>query len=355
MTLTRPNSGASRGGIAMIIVMIMIIVLAVLAGGFAYSMKVETRLARNTSLDTDLEWLGRSGVELARYVLAQSATIEPVDMLRQKWAGGPGNTNDALADISLTDNQLGDGTYSIKIVDLERKANINTAPEALIQQALVMTGADPADFSTVTDSILDWVDRDNRARMTGAEDDYYLSLKPPYVAKNGPMGDISELLMVKGITPAIYWGPASNTFAGPRATTVSLGVNRQPGSSVGSVGMVDLFTALSSGRINPNTASQSVLELVMGGDAQAVSEVMRMRAGYDGVEGTDDDTPITSPAQLAVGGPGGAAILANLITPRSTTFEVRVDASLAGHRRKFMAILRRVSNRDVQILYMHWD
>ena len=33
-------------GVALIIVMIVIIILATLAGGFAYSMKVETRLAR---------------------------------------------------------------------------------------------------------------------------------------------------------------------------------------------------------------------------------------------------------------------------------------------------------------------
>jgi len=75
-------------GIALIIVMVVILVLAALAGGFAYSMKVETTLARNASYDHDLEWLGRSGVELARYVLAQQ--LEPCDALNQKWAGGPG-------------------------------------------------------------------------------------------------------------------------------------------------------------------------------------------------------------------------------------------------------------------------
>ena len=57
-------------GIAMIIVMVVILVLAGLAGGFVYSMKVETQLARNNSFESDFQWLGRSGVELARYVLA---------------------------------------------------------------------------------------------------------------------------------------------------------------------------------------------------------------------------------------------------------------------------------------------
>ena len=58
-------------GIALIIVMICITVLALLAAGFAYSMKVETKLAQNSGSDTEMTWLGLSGVELARYVLAQ--------------------------------------------------------------------------------------------------------------------------------------------------------------------------------------------------------------------------------------------------------------------------------------------
>ena len=52
----------SEGGIAMVIVMISIFVLSILAGGFAYSMKVETRLARNANSETELEWLGRSAI-----------------------------------------------------------------------------------------------------------------------------------------------------------------------------------------------------------------------------------------------------------------------------------------------------
>src|ERR1051326_4846592 len=88
-------------GIALIIVMMVILALSVLAGGFAYSMKVETKLARNSSYQSDLEWLGKSGVELGRYVLCQSLQVytEPWDALNQKWAGGPMGTNEALADI----------------------------------------------------------------------------------------------------------------------------------------------------------------------------------------------------------------------------------------------------------------
>ena len=42
-------------GIALIIVMIVIIVLGILAGGFAYSMKVETTLARNANFEPNAQ------------------------------------------------------------------------------------------------------------------------------------------------------------------------------------------------------------------------------------------------------------------------------------------------------------
>src|SRR5438132_10900883 len=146
-------------GIALIIVMMVIVVLGILAAGLAYSMKVEMKLARNVDSESDLEWLGRSGVELARYVLAQQLNIPGeagFDALNQKWAGGTGGTNDLLADISLENNQLGRGRFSVKIIDLERRVNINFANEEILKQALRLMGMASFDASTVADSIQDW-------------------------------------------------------------------------------------------------------------------------------------------------------------------------------------------------------
>ena len=49
----------SENGVALIIVLVVITVLGILAGGFAYSMKIEMRLAQQTTLDSDFEWMGR--------------------------------------------------------------------------------------------------------------------------------------------------------------------------------------------------------------------------------------------------------------------------------------------------------
>ena len=116
-------------GIALVIVLIVIMVLGVLAGRFASSMKVETTLARNASLDADLEWLGRSGVELAKYVIAEESTgpLGMVDSLMKKWAGGPGDTNSPVAGVPLDHYELGAGWIAVKIIDNDRKFNINVA------------------------------------------------------------------------------------------------------------------------------------------------------------------------------------------------------------------------------------
>jgi general secretion pathway protein K len=58
----------------------------------------------------------------------------------------------------------------------------------------------------IVDSILDWRDADDFYRIHGAENDYYQSLKEPYRCKNGNFDSIEELLLVRGITPALFYG-----------------------------------------------------------------------------------------------------------------------------------------------------
>ena len=67
-------------GFALIIAMIAIIVLSIMAATLAISMKVEMTLARRANSEQQLLWLGRSGVELARYVLSEEMQI-PGDAL----------------------------------------------------------------------------------------------------------------------------------------------------------------------------------------------------------------------------------------------------------------------------------
>ena len=316
-------------GIALIIVMIIVAALTVIVTGFAYSMRVETKLARNTRFNPDMDWLGRSGVELARYLLSKRAPGEErMDALHQKWAGGPcrlpTDATDELEpweELDMTNVKLGNGTFSIKITDMERKLNINSAPEPLLRYILEMHGGvDATDVDVFIDSLRDWMDPDENPGLNGAESDLYLSEYPPYYSKNGPLDHITELKLVQGFKdqPSIY-----NVFA-------------------------KNFTAISGGLINVNTASAQVLELLPGMDPFIADEIVMYRAGPDG--------PYRSPNQIgAVLEPFGMdpGSIQQFLATESATFEVEITAKIGTQQRKYISLLRRLSPQDIRILYFH--
>ncbi len=354
----------ASAGIALIIVMVCITVLSILAAGFAYSMKVETKLAMNANNESELISLGKSGVALAQWVLAQQMTIsqEPYDALNQKWAGGPGSmmtSNSPLAEVSLDNIQLGHGTITIKIVDNERKMNINTADQPLLDQAMKLIGVDAGDAGGIAASILDWMSPDQNSLMGGTESRYYETLDPPYQAKDGPIDDLSELLLVRGIAemPEVYWGGVMSERL-PSAFQNRLGFQPPGGQPAAyNVGLVDLFTPLSTGRININTASATTLQLIPSVDENIAARIIQNRAGPDGVDATEDDTPFRNPGEgLLSGGLDNARVgqAVRYCDVRSRTFEVQVDAQINGYHRYFFATLLRNNPRDVQVLTFHW-
>ena len=85
------------------------------------------------------------------------------------------------------------------VCDEESRLNVNTAEAETMTK---LDGLTPQIFA----AIADWRDGDNAVSPGGAEADYYLSLQPPYLPRNGPFQSVRELLMVKGITPELLAG-----------------------------------------------------------------------------------------------------------------------------------------------------
>jgi len=362
------RSRPAERGIALVIVMIVVVGLAIIAAGFAYSMKVETRLARNSSFDTDMENLGRSGVEYARYILAMHLRV-PIQgaytALNQKWANGPMSTNELLFDLQLENNPLGVGVFSIRIEDMERKFNLSAIRDErylpILQKALEMSGVDAMQSQDILDSYMDWIDPDHHKRINGAESPFYANLNPaaPYVAKNGLMDDISEFLLIKGMTPELYYGSGgvpAGLFEKPGAPRpTSLG-----GSASGSGGgLRNLFTTISTAglAVNVNTAPPQVLELLPGMDAALARAIVDTRAGPDHQDGTEDDIPFEQRGDLGFV-PGLAPELVQIIGPflvlQSQIFQVTVEARIGSYVRLYEALLHRRNAQDVAILYFRW-
>jgi len=226
---------------------------------------------------------------------------------------------------------------------------------------MTLIGVDAAESPAIIDSILDWMDVDDAKRLSGAESNYYLGLSSPYYAKNGPIDDLTELMLVKDITPEMYWGPAGTNYA----TTASIA----PPSRVQSkhlhgdeildyqVGLKDLFTPVSGRLININTASAAVLQLIPSIDSNTAQALVQTRSGPDGVEGNEDDTPFRNVGEL-INVPGMDHGLVQQIgryfTVMSATYEVQVTARIGSYQKTYVAMIRRNSPKDVKTLFFYW-
>lgn len=78
-----------------------------------------------------------------------------------------------------------------------------TSAESLASSLLM---ALPGMTADTADCILDWLDEDDEPRPFGAEVEYYSTLPTPYEPANGPITSVEELLLIKGVTPALLFG-----------------------------------------------------------------------------------------------------------------------------------------------------
>ena len=374
---TRVNNRTSRRGIALVLVMMTIIVLSAIVGSLAISMSTEMRLARNTDYDAQMEWMGRSGIELARYALANKcAEQKSIDALNQFWAGGNSPCSNGVENLPLKNFPLGPGIINVTITDMERKWDINLVAnprnpqKAIMQKALAEVGVtDEEQSETIIGSILDWMNPNESAGFSGAKSDYYLHLNPPYYCKNGQIDDISELLLIKGITPEIYWG--SNSTNHPVSGFQQHGggafdqpiVSRSGAGFRGSdqpqypVGLVELFSAM-GGPLNINTASLKTLQLIPGIDEAIAERILQARSG-GGQDGSEESVPFQSTGQLSdILGPGvQVQQLANYVSVRSLVFEVKVEAVINDYKRNFYGIVSRGGGGGQQItcVKFYWE
>src|SRR5262249_5719734 len=94
-------------------------------------------------------------------------------------------------------------------------------------------------------------------RVNGAESDYYQGLPRPYVAKNAPMDAIEELLLIKGVTPELFYGKN----------------DQYP------IGLRDIFTIFRppGGKLSVQYASPEVLRAFFGLDDDERKQILDVR------------------------------------------------------------------------------
>ena len=89
------------------------------------------------------------------------------------------------------------------VTDEESRLNVN---QATAEELGKLSGMTPEFVA----ALLDWRDDDNEVTPGGAEADYYVSLQPPSLPRNGPLQTTRELLMVRGLPRDLFLGEDVN-------------------------------------------------------------------------------------------------------------------------------------------------
>jgi type II secretory pathway component PulK len=222
-------------GVALLLVLWVFTIMGVLALDFSRYMRDDAMASLNLSEETRGYYLAIAGMQQALYYHMMNAR-EPADVEDDE----DDDANELPERVTPVDGEWHHGTlfggkFDVRLSDEEGRISINKAPDWLLRKVVTnlavggdltrgMGRREAAQIDVIVDSILDWRDTDSEERAQGAERGWYLA-NQGYEPKDGWFEAIDELLMVRGVTPEMFYGvdggpglrdvfSASDVFAG---------------------------------------------------------------------------------------------------------------------------------------------
>jgi type II secretory pathway component PulK len=217
---------ASRRGVVLIAVLLIIVVLSLAAYQYGEWISAENRAAVGYTRSVQTRALANSGVNYTAAMISNS------DAMTNTLNGNPFDNAQAFQNVVvLDDGSSRRGMFTILSLLSPDDPNFTTQPyryglsdeagkinvNALLQldngkgdagyTALMLL---PNMTDDVANAIIDWISPGDTPRSNGAKDDYYSSLTPPYHCKNGPLDSLEELLLVRGVTAQLLFGNDRN-------------------------------------------------------------------------------------------------------------------------------------------------
>lgn len=198
-------------GIALFMVLWVLVLLSGIATEFCFAMRTEVNMVRNFKEQTEAYYIALAGLNRAAYELLRNEySPEKKKLLVDDNEDTAETSSRWRMNTDIPPIPFAGGRFKVHIGNEAGKININTADEPLLKMMLNGFEIEEPEKSIIVDSIMDWRDENDLHRMNGAENDYYQSLPKPYDCKNGDFDAIEELLMVRGITPEIFFGGLKN-------------------------------------------------------------------------------------------------------------------------------------------------
>ncbi|MCX7428300.1 MAG: type II secretion system protein GspK [Planctomycetia bacterium] len=212
-----------KRGVVLIFVLVVLALLSLAALTFSELMFTERQASELAAQRVQATALAGSGVEMARWFLAQEQQVQEDDggiydnperfrgvlLIEDEDARRRGRFT--LVAPGMEDGRRGGVRFGLE--DESTRLNLNTL--LLADQRQPGAGREilmklPGMTEPIADAILDWIDADDEPREFGAEIEYYSALDPPYATRNGPLATVEELLLVRDVTPELLFGVDAN-------------------------------------------------------------------------------------------------------------------------------------------------
>lgn len=183
--------------------------LAVVVTSVLYTARMELMVVKNHNDSIQAYYLAIAGAEKAKALIYHEAAERkrgaqhhsgslydsPRDFENIEFGRG------SFRVIRQSSEQGGKLAYGIS--DEESRLNVNNVGIEELQKLFGMT-------PEVAAAIVDWHDQDSNPSNGGAEQEYYASLRRPYLPRDANIQTARELLLVRGVTPDLLLGEDAN-------------------------------------------------------------------------------------------------------------------------------------------------
>ena len=308
-----------RQGSILVGVLWCMVLLSLVVIGVLHTARMDLSVVQNYGDRVQAHYLALAGVERAKALLYRDTVT------RQQTSKS--HTGSLYDDAKNFQNvPLGRGRFQVfrrarssdgggivyGISDEESRLNVNTVSLEQLTNNSSLLGMKPE----IAAAIVAWRSPETQVTSGGAQTEYYMSLRPPYQARNGPFQTVRELLMVRGVTRELLLGNDRNQngFLDSDDDLEDQGPRRSAAEDTSDAGWFPLLTVVATeknvsaggkDRVNPQTADQAALTGIAG-ITPAIARAIISYRGQHALQTLGDLLDVTA-AQNQRGQTGNAA------------------------------------------------
>ena len=180
-------SRARQRGVALLLVLWAMALLAIVLGGFVLVARTETLQSRFLLDATRARYASEAGISRAAYELRRADPLT-------RW----------VADGRPYKVMFDDAEVEIALIDESGKIDFNVADEVLLLQLFLSIGVEEPRARSLVDAIMDWRDPDDLVRANGAEERDYEAAGLSYKPTNFGFQTVGEVQQVLGMTWELF-------------------------------------------------------------------------------------------------------------------------------------------------------